>query len=85
MQEVTALLGSPSITDPFQPERWDYAESQRIGRTSHTQVRDFTVYFENGLVTRWEGDYFSNEDEELAHAANTLFGPNLLKNKQQDQ
>ena len=30
-QQVTLLLGSPSIADPFHHDRWDYTASQRVG------------------------------------------------------
>ena len=82
-QEVVSLLGTPAFVDPMQPQRWDYAASQRIGRLAHTQVRNFTVFFDNDHVSRWEGDYFPNQDEALARAANRQFGPNLVKSKQQ--
>ncbi len=60
------LLGSPSIPDPFHHDRWDYTATQRTDRLGHVEVRNFTVYFEDGVVTRWEGDYFPEQDEELA-------------------
>jgi outer membrane protein assembly factor BamE len=31
-QQVTALLGTPSIEDPFHAQRWDYTSSQRVNR-----------------------------------------------------
>src|SRR5687767_9453765 len=31
-QQVLLLLGSPSISDPFHHDRWDYTASQRVGR-----------------------------------------------------
>jgi outer membrane protein assembly factor BamE len=65
-QQVQVLLGSPSIADPFHHDRWDYTASERTDRLGHVEVRNFTVYFENGLVSRWEGDYFPEQDEELA-------------------
>ncbi|UNK43896.1 outer membrane protein assembly factor BamE [Luteimonas sp. S4-F44] len=64
--QVEALLGSPSIADPFHHQRWDYTATQRVGRSSHTEMKNFTVYFENDQLARWEGDYFPNRDQELA-------------------
>ncbi|KLJ02806.1 outer membrane protein assembly factor BamE [Luteimonas sp. FCS-9] len=64
--QVEALLGSPSIADPFHHQRWDYTATQRVGRTGHTEVKNFTVYFENDQLARWEGEYFPNRDQELA-------------------
>jgi len=64
--QVQALLGSPSIADPFHHDRWDYTATERTDRRGHTEIRNFTVFFENGAVTRWEGDYFPEQDKELS-------------------
>ncbi|ASR44342.1 MULTISPECIES: outer membrane protein assembly factor BamE [unclassified Luteimonas] len=64
--QVEALLGSPAIADPFHHQRWDYTATQRVGRSGQTEVKNFTVYFENDQLARWEGDYFPNRDQELA-------------------
>ena len=65
-QQVQVLLGSPSIADPFHHDRWDYTATQRTDRVGPAEVKNFTVWFENDLVTRWEGDYFPEQDIELA-------------------
>ena len=66
-QQVQVLLGSPSIADPFHHDRWDYTASERSARFDNdVVVKNFTVWFENDLVTRWEGDYFPEQDIELA-------------------
>ena len=80
-QQVNALLGTPSIPDPFHAQRWDYTASQRINRLGQTEVKNFTVYFENDLVTRWDGDYFPNNDADLAKTSVRQFGRNLAKDK----
>jgi outer membrane protein assembly factor BamE len=80
-QQVIALLGTPSIADPFHAQRWDYAATQRTDRLGRVQMKNFTVYFDNDQVTRWEGDYFPNQDEELARNSVRQFGPNLAKDK----
>ena len=64
--QVQALLGSPSIADPFHHDRWDYTSTERSDRLGHTEIRNFTVFFANDAVTRWEGDYFPEQDKELA-------------------
>ena len=33
-QQVTALLGTPSIPDPFHAQRWDYTSSQRVSASA---------------------------------------------------
>ena len=65
-QQVKVLLGSPSIADPFHHDRWDYTATRRTERLGEVQVKNFTVYFENDVVSRWEGDYFPEQDEELS-------------------
>ena len=80
-QQVNALLGTPSIPDPFHAQRWDYTASQRTNRLGTTEVKNFTVFFENDQVTRWEGDYFPNQDAELAKKSVRQFGRNLAKDK----
>ena len=78
-QQVVGLIGTPSIADPFHHDRWDYATSQRDGRMGHTQVKDLTVWFENGSLARWEGEYFPEQDQALAKRM-ARFG-NLPKDK----
>ena len=78
-QDVISLLGTPSISDPFDQNRWDYTATQRIDRRGTTEVKNFTVYFDNGMVSRWEGEYFPEQDDELAMNARRQFGPNLAK------
>ena len=80
-QQVNALLGTPSIPDPFHAQRWDYTASQRTTRLGTTEVKHFTVFFENDQVARWEGDYFPNQDAELAQKSVRQFGRNLAKDK----
>lgn len=80
-QQVLVLLGTPSIEDPFHHDRWDYTASQRVGRVGRTEIKNLTLYFEGDTLARWEGDYFPEQDEELAKAAPKQFGRNLAKDK----
>ncbi|WP_449448158.1 outer membrane protein assembly factor BamE [Thermomonas brevis] len=80
-QQVMVLLGTPSIRDPFHHDRWDYVASQRIGRTGAPAVKTMTLWFENGQLARWEGEYFPEQDSDLAKNAIRYFGPNLAKDK----
>jgi len=84
-QQVNALLGTPSVPDPFHAQRWDYTASQRIDRLGRTEVKNFTVYFENDTVTRWEGDYFPANDKALAQQTVRQFGRNLAKDKKKSR
>lgn len=76
-QQVEALLGTPSIQDPFHHDRWDYTATQRVGRGGDAKKRNFVVHFEGDSVVRWEGDYFPERNQELIRDVRQQFGPNL--------
>ncbi|MCW0400963.1 Outer membrane protein assembly factor BamE [Xanthomonas sacchari] len=84
-QQVSALLGSPSIPDPFHAQRWDYTSTERVDRVGRTEIKNFVVFFDNDMVTRWEGDYFPDQDEELAKNSVRQFGRNLAKDKKKQR
>lgn len=50
--QVRYLLGTPMVADSFNKERWDYIYYLKKGRTSHTDSRRVTVYFEGEKVTK---------------------------------
>lgn len=78
-QQVLTLLGSPSIADPFHAQRWDYTASQRTGRTGKYEVKNLTLHFNNDTLAKWDGEYFPEQDEQLAQRMRK-FG-NLPKDK----
>lgn len=80
-RQVAAMLGTPSIEDPFHAQRWDYTSTQRTNRLGHTEIKNLTLYFDGDALTRWEGDYFPEQDEALAKSSIRQFGPNLAKDK----
>lgn len=80
-QQVQVLIGTPSIEDPFHQNRWDYTSTQRVDRLGHTARKNLTLWFENDALTKWEGDYFPEQDKEIAAAAPKQFGRNLAKDK----
>lgn len=80
-RQVMVLLGTPSIADPFHHERWDYTASERIDRVGKTEVKNLTLYFEGDTLARWEGEYFPEQDSDLAKKSYRMFGPNLAKDK----
>ena len=80
-QQVTALLGTPSIPDPFHAQRWDYTATERTNRRGTIQGKTLTLHFENDVLVRWDGDYFPEQDLELAQKSYRQFGPNLAKDK----
>lgn len=80
-QQVSLLLGTPSIADPFHHQRWDYAATQRVNRVGRTEGKNLTLWFEGDALTKWEGDYFPEQDSELAKSSVKQFGRNLAKDK----
>jgi outer membrane protein assembly factor BamE len=84
-QDVQILLGTPSIADPFSQNRWDYTATQRINRRGTTEVKNFVVWFENDAVIKWEGEYFPEQDDELAQNSRRQFGPNLPKDDKKNR
>lgn len=68
--QVRATLGTPLITSAFRDNRWDYVyEFQRGGRVR--EHRQFTVYFNNEVLARWEGDEMPQSAQELNRIAAT--------------
>ena len=67
-QQVKQLLGTPLIASPFRTDRWDYVyEFTRQGLVQ--EHRNFTVYFADEKVTRWEGDEMPPSVVELNRSA----------------
>ncbi|MBD9368238.1 outer membrane protein assembly factor BamE [Xanthomonas sp. XNM01] len=82
-QQVVGLLGTPSVADPFHAQRWDYAGSQRVDRAGNVERKNLVLHFENDALVSWEGDYFAEQDAELAGKSLRQFGPNLARDKNQ--
>lgn len=63
-RQVSLLIGSPSISDSFHHDRWDYMASvSRDG--GEMEVKNLTLYFDGDTLARVEGDYFPEQDDEL--------------------
>jgi outer membrane protein assembly factor BamE len=54
-EQVRFALGSPTLTNAFHADRWDYPYYYKPGY-GKSQERKFTVWFENDKLTRWDGD-----------------------------
>jgi outer membrane protein assembly factor BamE len=66
-QQVRLALGTPLLVDPFHPSRWDYSYSfERQGRV--IEQRQFTTYFVNDKLARWEGDEAPPPQAEVARS-----------------
>ncbi len=55
-EQVRFILGTPMIEDTFNQDRWDYYYNIKRG-DEHIETKHFIVYFENNLVTHWNGDF----------------------------
>jgi outer membrane protein assembly factor BamE len=66
-QQVRTVLGTPMLSDAFHADRWDYPyEFNRLGRT--LEHRQFTVYFVDDKLARWEGDEMPPSPAEVARS-----------------
>ena len=54
-EQVRFALGSPTLTSVLHADRWDYPYFFKPGYGEPSE-RKFTVYFQNDIVARWEGD-----------------------------
>lgn len=63
-RQVLALLGSPSVADPFHQSRWDdlATVSQRGG---DPEVKNLVLRFEGDQLVEVSGDYFPERNVEL--------------------
>lgn len=52
--QVRYLLGTPMLSDPFDPQRWDYIFTLQRGRDPHIDRAHFVVRFEGDKVSKVE-------------------------------
>jgi len=48
--QVRFLLGTPMVSDPFAPQRWDYVYRLQHGRDRNVDMAHFIVYFDGDTV-----------------------------------
>lgn len=68
--QVKATIGTPLITSAFRDNRWDYVYEYTSGGRLR-EHRQFTVYFKDDLLARWEGDEMPQSVQELNRTAAT--------------
>jgi outer membrane protein assembly factor BamE len=79
-QDVLALLGTPSVADPFHAQRWDYVATEQDRRMQNKpDVKTLTLIFEGDTLASSTGNYFPEQDQELSKKMGK-FG-NLPKDK----
>ena len=80
-QQVKQVLGTPLVTSAFRPDRWDYVyEYSRQGRV--VEHRNFTVWFADGKLSRWEGDQMPQSVVELNRSASAKALPSNAPGEQ---
>ena len=52
--QVRFLLGTPMVSDPFAPHRWDYVYRMEYGRRRSVDSAHFIVHFEGDTVVKVE-------------------------------
>ncbi len=82
--QVSALMGTPTIADPFHTERWDYAATERR-RHGKTQIKNLTLWFEGDVLARMEGEYFPEQDAALLTEMRKFGFYNLPRDKEKEQ
>lgn len=69
-QQVRDILGTPLVTSLFHADRWDYVFTlRRPGLPA--QRYQFTVFFKDNLLERFEGDTLPGESEFVSRMDNT--------------
>tara|TARA_B100000965_G_scaffold327429_1_gene290236 strand:+ start:1319 stop:1582 length:264 start_codon:yes stop_codon:yes gene_type:complete len=62
--QVRYIMGTPSIKDPFNSDRWDYIGFEIIGKNKRSNVHHTLVFEENKLV-KWNKKIASEVNENL--------------------
>lgn len=55
-RQVVLVLGTAAVQSPFHDDRWDYVSSYK-DEDGKVDLKRLTVYFEDNVLTRIEGDY----------------------------
>jgi outer membrane protein assembly factor BamE len=63
-RQVLVLMGTPSVSTPFDQSRWDYVSTQQH-RGGPIKLRTFTLTFNNDTLVRTQGDFFAQDAEQL--------------------
>lgn len=65
--EITPILGSPLISDPFHAERWDYIYRYTPGRGEPTQSR-ITLFFEGEILVRIDDSEYKEPEPQVTES-----------------
>lgn len=67
-RQVLVLMGTPSVTSPFDQNRWDYV-STRQHRGGEIKKRTFTLTFNNDTLVSTKGNWFADDAQQMADDA----------------
>ncbi|GAB1257443.1 hypothetical protein NBRC116494_19450 [Aurantivibrio plasticivorans] len=67
-RQVSYILGTPLIADSFQQDRWDYLYTLRDPE-GNTKEERFTVFFKNGGLSHFTGDYMPTPNNDATEAS----------------
>ncbi|MCF6301361.1 MAG: outer membrane protein assembly factor BamE [Proteobacteria bacterium] len=63
-QQVSIILGTPSIAHPFNHDRWDYINTNKV-KGKFEKVKKLSLYFEDDKLIRTEGNYFPKDETDI--------------------
>jgi outer membrane protein assembly factor BamE len=63
-RQVVVLMGTPSVTTPFEQSRWDYVATRSV-RGGPITIRTFTLTFNNDTLVKTEGDFFAPDAQQM--------------------
>ncbi|HEY5799010.1 MAG TPA: outer membrane protein assembly factor BamE [Burkholderiaceae bacterium] len=72
--QVSFVLGTPLLTDPFHADRWDYPFRLKRGNGEILSSR-VTVHFKDGFVSKFESGELPTEKEYIARIADSSVAP----------
>ena len=67
-RQVLVLMGTPSVTSPFEQNRWDYVSTQQH-RGGDIKKRTYTLTFNNDTLVRTQGNWFAEDAQKMANDA----------------
>ena len=70
-QQVRFIMGTPLISDTFNPRRWDYLYSMEPDRQERRQERLSLVFDEEGRLSGLQGDFMPGVSRDQAILGNT--------------
>ena len=60
-EKIVYILGSPTITDPFHADRWDYTYTFKPGY-GKLEKKNITLYFDGDILVRTSGSIAPDPD-----------------------